>query len=55
MRVLAASAMASILLAVSAVRAPAAAPVDLRTCADATLPDPANGSKQDGIARSYQW
>ena len=34
MRVLAASAMASILLAVSAVRAPAAAPLDLRACAD---------------------
>jgi len=55
MRVLAASAVVSALLGMSATRAPAAAPVDLRTCADATLPDPANGSKQDGIARSYQW
>jgi beta-lactamase class A len=37
MRVLAASAVVSALLGMSATRAPAAAPVDLRTCADATL------------------
>jgi len=37
MRVLAASAVVSALLGMSATRAPAAAPVDLRTCADAAL------------------